>query len=279
MRRKCYIIKSDGRSVPFNFGKVKATCIRAGASSKLATQVAQKISENIYPGISTRQIYRMVLDTLAVDDKNAVGHRYRLKESIMQMGPAGFPFENYVSAILAACGFDVKSRRSTVKGTCVTHEIDIVATDVSLNKYMIECKFHNASGIYTGIKEALYTHARFLDLKGQFDKEMLVCNTKVSVDAITYGKCVNQDILSWRYPDGKGLEKIVEDKGLYPITILGLSRKELQKLSESNIMLAKGLLDLDSYQLSKQVQIPVHRIEVLQNLAKRIIANKSTKPI
>ena len=108
---------------------------------------------------------------------------------------------------------------------------------------------------------------------------MLVCNTKVSVDAITYGKCVNQDILSWRYPDGKGLEKIVEDKGLYPITILGLNRKELQKLSESDIMLAKDLLDLDSYQLSKQVQIPVHRIQVLQNLAKRIIGNKSTKPI
>jgi len=279
MRRKCYIIKSDGRSVPFNFGKVKSTCIRAGASNKLATQVAQKISEKIYPHISTRQIYRMVLDTLAVDDRNAVGHRYRLKESIMQMGPAGFPFENYVSAILAGCGYDVKSRRSKVKGTCVIHEIDIVATDVNLNKYMVECKFHNSSGIYTGIKEALYTHARFLDLKGQFDKEMLVCNTKVSVDAITYGKCVNQDILSWRYPDGKGLEKIIEDKGLYPITILGLNRKELQKLSESNIMLTKDLLDLDSYQLSKQVRIPVHRIEVLQNLAKRIIGNKPTKPI
>lgn len=274
MRRKCYIIKSDGRSVPFNFGKVKATCIRAGASNKRATQVAQKISGKIYPGIHTRQIYNMVLEALAVDDQNAVGHRYRLKDSIMQMGPAGFPFENYVSAILAACGFDVKSRRSKVKGTCVTHEIDIVATNGNLNKYMIECKFHNSSGIYTGIKEALYTHARFLDLKGQFDKEMLVCNTKVSDDAITYGKCVNQEILSWRYPDGKGLEKIIEDKGLYPITILGLNRKELQKLSESNMMLAKDLLD-DSYQLSKQVQIPVHRIEVLQSLAKRIIGNKS----
>ena len=274
MRRKCYIIKSDGRSVPFNFGKVKATCIRAGASNKRATQVAQKISGKIYPGIHTRQIYNMVLEALAVDDQNAVGHRYRLKDSIMQMGPAGFPFENYVSAILASCGFDVKSRRSKVKGTCVTHEIDIVATNGNLNKYMIECKFHNSSGIYTGIKEALYTHARFLDLKGQFDKEMLVCNTKVSDDAITYGKCVNQEILSWRYPDGKGLEKIIEDKGLYPITILGLNRKELQKLSESNIMLAKDLLG-DSYQLSKQVQISAHRMEVLQSLAKRIIGNKS----
>lgn len=271
MRRRYYIVKSDGRSVPFNFGKVKATCIRAGASNKLATQVAKKISEKIYPGIHTRQIYRMVLEALAIDDQNVVGHRYRLKESIMQMGPAGFPFENYVSAILAACGFDIKSHRSKVKGTCVTHEIDIVATNGNMNKYMIECKFHNSSGIYTGIKEALYTHARFLDLKGQFDKEMLVCNTKVSDDAITYGKCVDQEILSWRYPEGKGLEKIIEDKGLYPITILGLNKKELQKLSESNMMLAKDLLDLDSYQLYKQVQIPARRIEVLQSLAKRII--------
>lgn len=271
MRRRYYILKSDGRSVPFNFGKVKATCLRAGANNKLATKVARKISEKIYPGISTRQIYQMVLDTLKIENQDVVGHKYRLKEAIMQMGPAGFPFENYVSIILAAYGFDIKSRRSKMQGTCITHEIDIVATSDNANKYMIECKFHNSSGIYTGIKEALYTHARFLDLKGQFDKEMLVCNTKVSVDAITYGKCVGQEILSWRYPDGKGLEKIIEDKGLYPATILGLNKKELQNLSENNMMLAKNLLDLDPYQLSKQVQIPKHRLEVLQRLARQII--------
>ncbi len=270
MRRK-YVLKSDGRSVPFNFGKVKATCMRTGANNKLATRVAKKILGKIYHGISTRQIYRMVLEELAIDNQNIVGHRYRLKESIMQMGPAGFPFENYVSTILAAYGFDIQSRRSKIQGACVTHEIDIVATSGNESKYMIECKFHNSSGIYTGIKEALYTHARFLDLKGQFDKEMLVCNTRVSADAITYGKCVGQEILSWRYPDGKGLEKIIEDEGLYPITILGLSKKELQNLSENNIMLAKSLLDLDSRQLSKQVHVQVPRIESLQRLAKQII--------
>ena len=269
MRRRYYVLKSDGRSVPFNFGKVKTTCIRAGASNKLATRVAKKISEKIYHGINTRQIYHMVLEELAIDDQNIVGHRYRLKESIMQMGPAGFSFESYVSTILAAYGFDIKSRRSKIQGTCVAHEIDIVAIS-NESKYMIECKFHNSSGIYTGIKEALYTHARFLDLKGQFDKEMLVCNTKVSVDAITYGKCIGQGILSWRYPNGKGLEKIIEDKGLYPVTILGLSKKELQNLSENNIMLAKSLLDLDSYQLSK-IKIPTRRIEALRRLAKQVI--------
>lgn len=31
-------------------------------------------------------------------------------------------------------------------------------------RYMIECKFHNVP-IYTGLKEVMYTYARFLDVK------------------------------------------------------------------------------------------------------------------
>jgi|SRR5579864_7228296 len=274
MTRKIkYVIKNDGRTVPFSFGKVRATCIRAGASNKLATYVAKRISDKIYDGITTRKIYNMVLDTLAMEDKSqAIGHRYRLKESIMLMGPAGFPFENYVSAILAEHGFHIKSKRTKITGICVTHEIDITAIAENTNsRYMIECKFHNLPGIYTGIKEALYTHARFLDLKDQFDNEMLICNTKISNDAITYGKCIDQKIISWRYPINNGLEKMIESKSLYPITILGLNKKELQSLSQNNVMLVKDLINGDSYQLSQQIKIPIHRIESLQNLAKQII--------
>jgi hypothetical protein len=268
-----YVIKNDGRTVPFSFGKVRATCIRAGASNKLATHVAKRISDKIHDGITTRQIYDMVLETLAIEDKSqAIGHRYRLKESIMLMGPAGFPFENYVSAILTEHGFRIKSRRTKIKGICVTHEIDIIASTENTNaRYMIECKFHNLPGIYTGIKEVLYTHARFLDLKEQFDEEMLVCNTKISDVAITYGKCVGQEIISWRYPINNGLEKMIESKGLYPITILGLNKKELQNLSQNNMMLVKDLINVDSYPLSQQIKMPLRRIESLQNLAKQII--------
>jgi len=268
-----YVIKNDGRAVPFSFGKVRTTCIRAGASNKLATYVAKRISDKIHDGITTRKIYNMVLETLAIEDKSqAIGHRYRLKESIMLMGPAGFPFENYVSAILAEHGFSIKSKRTKIKGICVTHEIDITASVENTNaRYMIECKFHNLPGIYTGVKEALYTHARFLDLKEQFDEEMLVCNRKISDDAITYGKCVGQEIISWRYPINNGLEKMIESKDLYPITILGLNKKELQNLSQNNIMLVKDLINVDSYPLSQQIKMPVRRIEILQNLAKQII--------
>ena len=215
----------------------------------------------------------MVLDTLAAREENQiVGHRYRLKESIMQMGPAGFPFENYISRILQEFGFYVKAKRSKVKGVCVTHEIDIITINDNTNeRYMIECKYHRFPGFYTGIKESLYTHARFLDLKGQFDKEMLVCNTKISRDSIDYAKCVGQEILSWRYPNGKGLETMIEEKGLYPITILGLSKRELQGLVQNDMMLSKDLLNLDSNQLSQRLNISIRRIESLQNIARQII--------
>jgi predicted RecB family endonuclease len=213
----------------------------------------------------------MVLDILAKDENQAIGHRYRLKDSIMQMGPAGFQFENYVSKILGEYGFHIKSKRSKVNGTCVVHEIDIIAaTDATNARYMIECKFHNFSGIYTGLKESLYTHARFLDLKGQFDNEMLVCNTKISNDAITYGRCIGQEILSWRYPKNKGLETLIETKILYPVTILGLSKRELQILVQNDFMLVKDLLNLDSNQLCKRLNIPIHRIEFLQKIARQI---------
>jgi len=272
MRKKIkYVIKADGRSVPFNFGKVRATCIRAGATNKLATYVAQRVSEKIRNGTTTRQIYNMVLDTLAVRKENqAIGHRYRLKDAIMQMGPAGFPFENYVSEILEEYGFHVISKRSKVKGICVTHEIDVIATGDKNTRYMIECKFHNFPGIYTGIKEALYTHARFLDLTGQFDKEMLVCNTKISGDSIDYGKCIGLEILSWRYPLNKGLETMIEEKSLYPVTILGLNKRELESLVQNDIMLTKDLLNFDSYQLSQRLNVSTRRIEELQNIARQI---------
>ncbi|MDE1840663.1 PDDEXK family nuclease [Candidatus Nitrosotalea okcheonensis] len=48
--------------------------------------------------------------------------------------------------------------------------------------------------------------------------------TKLSDDAITYAKYIGQQIISWRYPPSKGLESMIEEKGLYPVTILGLNR-------------------------------------------------------
>lgn len=275
MRKKeqIYVLKASGQTVPFDSNKVEATCIRAGASKKLAERVVQKISEHLRNGMRTREIYRMVLNALSTEDESqTIKHRYRLKESIMLMGPAGFAFETYVGKILENYGYDVEAVRSQVNGKCVKHEIDlIVKSNLANERCMIECKYHNLPGIYTGLKESLYTHARFLDLSETFDKEMLVCNTKVSDDVITYAKCVGQKLLCWRYPYDKGLENMIETKGLYPITILGLKAKELDLLSKNKFMLARDLLDTDINQLSRKTNISYTRLQRLQNIVKHIM--------
>lgn len=271
---RVYVIKSDGTRAPFDYNKVRKTCMRAGASRKLANIIVNKISRQIHQDIRTRAIYKMVLKALASEEKgNIVKHRYRLKESIMLMGPAGSQFEEYVARILESCGYQINSLRSEIDGRCVRHEVDISAYSKEDNKrYLIECKYHNLSGIFTGIKESLYTHARFLDLSSHFDAEMLVTNTKVSADVVTYALCVGQEVLSWRYPHEKGLEKMIEEHGLYPLTILPLSKKETLTLYENGVNIAKDLLSKDPEHLSSRTGISPGRIRNLQELAGKIMA-------
>ena len=109
----------------------------------------------------------------------ALKQRYQLKDSIMRLGSAGFMFENYVGEILKHSGFKVKGIRCKIRGKCTFHEIDLIASSEK-NQMLIECKYHSKHSAYTGLKESLYTHARFLDTGPYFDGECLVCNTKVS---------------------------------------------------------------------------------------------------
>lgn len=141
---------------------------------------------------------------------------------------------------------------------------------------MVECKYHNFGGAYTGLKESLYTHARFLDLNeggGQtFDKEMLVSNTKVSQDVLQYSSCIGQEVLSWRYPPEKGLEKLIDDKGLYPMTILQLNSFELNAFSKINLMIAQNLLTEDPKKISSMTGINVGGILRLQDRVRQILS-------
>ena len=214
----------------------------------------------------------MVLIALSEEKEgNVLKQKYQLKEAIMRLGPAGFMFENYVGKILKHSDFKIKNIRAKIQGRCALHEIDLIALSGN-KKFMIECKYHSSHGTYTGLKESLYTHARFLDLKPRFGKEVLICNTKVSFQAKKYAKCVGQQILSWRYPVGNSLEQIIEKNQLYPITILNLNAKEIEIFCQTHIMLAKDLLDYTDYDLVKITGIKLHRIKNFQKLIKQIFA-------
>lgn len=266
------ITKADGKKARFEPRKVESTCIRAGASRQAARRIVNQIRSQIYPGMTTREIYRLVLKLLAENAGVAVRQRYRLKESIMRMGPAGFPFENFVAKVLENYGYKVRSIRDVIPGRCIPHEVDIsLESERDGKRWLVECKYHNMSGRYTGLKESLYTHARFLDLADSFDREMLACNTRVSDEVTIYSSCVNQKILSWRYPPQSGLERLIEDKKLYPVTILGLNKHELEMFHQQNMMIAKDLLDVDVADFARRTGLSTRRILVLQNMVNRII--------
>jgi AF1548-like protein len=275
--KSIFVTKADGCKAPFESGKVESTCIRAGASPFLARRIAQYVEDVAYNGIRTREIYKLVLAALAGEtDKLGIKHRYRLKESLMLLGPAGFNFERYIGRLLSECGYRVDSIRSTVIGRCISHEIDLEIYSLNYaTKIMVECKYHNFAGAYTGLKEALYTHARFLDIREneakRFDGEMLVSNTRISKEALRYAACVGQEALTWNHPPNRGIERLIEETRLYPITILKLNTTELQSFAKIGIMVARTLAEGRSEEISRKTGIRIERVMELQELARRIV--------
>jgi hypothetical protein len=269
--RNFFIYKADGRKVRFNPNKILSTCIRAGASQKTAQRILKKVRSDVYHNMGTSDIYKLVLQAIS-EEKDELGlhQRYRLKEAIMQLGPSGFAFENYVADLLKYYDLQVSGIRVKISGQCALHEIDLIGISNS-KQFMIECKHNSYRGTYVGLKVALYTHARFLDTSPKFSGEIIFCNTKISENAKQYAKCIGQQVFSWRYPSEKSLEKIIEQNKLYPITILNLSPKELEIFFGIGMMIAKDLLEYDESKLSKKTSLSVKRIHNLQTLVKKII--------
>ncbi|QLH07401.1 restriction endonuclease [Nitrosopumilus ureiphilus] len=224
--------------------------------------------------MTSNDIYKKVLQAISEErGLKALHQRYQLKDAIMRMGPAGFAFENYIASILEYYDYRVTGIRSKIHGKCATHEIDLIGSKDD-REFLIECKYHSLRGAYVGLKESLYTHARFLDLQPKFSGEVVFCNTKISNHAKKYAKCVGQQIFSWRYPATNSLEKIIEKHNLYPITILNLSQNELGIFSECNLMIAKDLLRYDEAKIARMTGISKKRIKNLQKLVEGIFYPK-----
>ena len=272
------IIKASGEKEKFSKKKLYQSLKRIGAQHSLAEKVSKEITKKVSPGISSGKILNQVTSRLKKESP-VLAARYSLKKAIMEMGPTGFPFERYVAEILRQYDYNTKVGK-IVKGYCVDHEIDVVA-EKEKKHFMIECKYHNSRGNYSDIKVALYTYARFLDVKSAweqvpdhkyfFHQVWLVTNTRCTNEAIRYAKCVGLKIISWRYPRNESLEYLIEKKGLYPITVLlSLTKDAKEKLAEKRLVLAKDLLKYSINNLAKITGLKLNIIEKLQEEAKKL---------
>lgn len=248
--KELIITKASGDTAIFEMDKLRQSMRNSGADEKQIDKVVKDIEPRLYQGITTKKIYKWAFAMLKKQSK-PVAARYQLKRAIMELGPSGFPFEIFVSQVLKKQGYHTKVG-VIVKGTCVSHEIDVIAS-TEKEHLMVECKFHSEPGKMSDVKVPLYIQSRFQDVKAQWELQSglkgkdiqgwVVTNTRFSPDAVQYGTCIGLHLLSWDYPLNTSLKSMIDEFGLYPVTCLtGLTAVEKTRLLSQKVLFCTELL-------------------------------------
>ena len=243
-----YVKKYSGKKVKFSVSKLSLSLIRSGADKTMVDTIVKKVSNEVYDGISTKEIYNRAFILLKGKNRH-LASKYKLKRAIYELGPTGFPFK------------------------CVTHEIDVIAKKENQTT-LIECKYHNEQGLKCNIKIPLYIQSRYLDVKANYkennkiDAGWVVTNTKFTKDAIQYGSCSKLYLLSWNYPADNGLKDRIDRLGLYPITVSTLlTKREKQFLINRDIILCRDLKG-DTFYLDKLEVSDIRKKKILSEINK-----------
>jgi hypothetical protein len=243
--RRIEVRKSDGQREPYSSEKLRISLRRAGASDAVAGDVLADLEPRLRDGISTGKLYRMARSALKKRSRRTA-ITYSLKRALLDLGPSGFPFEQFCGRLFEAMGYTVAYNRF-LQGRCVQHEIDIIA-ERDGRRLFAECKFHNRATYRNDVKLPLYLRARSLDLAatgdGRHDAFWVLSNTTYSEDALAYGQCEGLVLAGHNtdhYPLTRGL---INQHGLHPITCLGsLKVAQKRKLIDSGAVLCRDLID------------------------------------
>ncbi|MCK5285848.1 MAG: hypothetical protein KAJ58_01325 [Candidatus Pacebacteria bacterium] len=252
MEKRKYIIKANGERELFDSSKLENSLKRAGADKKEISMVISKIEVSLQDDMKTSDIYKNAFDLLS--RSNLVhASKYSLRKSVMDLGPQGFTFEDFMGAVFKKLGYKILLRRN-IKGLCVSHEVDMIAQNDE-KFIMSEIKFHNKQGIKSDLKVVLYVKERFDDIaKGEFyrniDKDLkienwLITNTKFTSKAVEYAECnPSLNLMSWGYPLENNLHQLIEEAKLFPLTVLkSLSSNDKKKFLSENVVLCRDLLE------------------------------------
>lgn len=241
------ITKANGEREPFYPEKLYNSLVHSGAERGLADVITSKIASSMHDGDKTRDIYHRAFTELR-QVRSPMAARYSVKHALLELGPSGYPFEDFLSEIYKALGYMSKTR-IIAQGRCVEHELDVVAVKGD-ERIGAEVKYHNNSGIKSDIKVALYVQARFEDIAAQsgansemdFTDRLLVTNTKFTKQVEVYASCVGLQILSWDYPAKGNLRELIEQTGVHPVSCLTtLSKIAKRRLMEQGIVLCRQL--------------------------------------
>ena len=244
MSQPVLITKSDGTRQPFDEEKLVNSLKHVGAAPAAIDEITDEVERGMKDGMTTYDIYNRAF-ALLKQHHSPTAVKYSIRRAMLELGPDGFPFEKFVARIFQAWGYETLTDQ-TLKGSCVEHEIDVVAWKGEALA-MVEAKYHNEFGLKSDLKVALYVKARFDDLSGpsfsyggkarKLSERWLVTNTKFTDKAITYAGCQGLKLVGWNYPEQGNLHDQIGQNGLHPLTCLSLlSHQEKRDLIGRNVL-------------------------------------------
>ena len=257
--------KNSGELIPYNPNALKRSLTKSGAKKEEVEDVFEKISKDLYEGITTRELYRTAFQYLK-DYRSSYAARYSLKRALRDLGPEGYYFEMWFARVMQAAGYET-IHSETVQGNAVTHEIDVVAAKEN-QLIFCECKFRNDEEAKISVTTPMHFLSRMKDVEQHtyhfFDRDMkpskgyLVTNAYLTTDSIEFANYYGIGLISWDYPENKSIKYLVDNAGLYPVTCLTTLTDEQEKiLLSKDCILVKDLVQnqkiLDSLNLSKEV--------------------------
>ena len=158
-----FVTKADGEQEIFDPAKLEHSLALSGASTTMRAKVLAHVLRELKPGMMTEEIYRHAFDILRREEVTPVAARYSIKRAVFALGPSGFPFEQFLAEVFRGHGWKAQTGVA-LNGRCAPHEVDVLA-EKDGKRIGIEAKFHNDPGGKTDIKDALYVHARYEDLR------------------------------------------------------------------------------------------------------------------
>jgi len=276
-----YVTKASGEKELFDVRKFRRSLFKAGATNKLIHEIVRELKQRTDLR-TTKEIYDFALDYLHQKDRPTAA-RYNLKRALMDLGPAGYSFEQFVAHIFKAQGYHIEQNK-IIPGKCVDHEIDIVAQQ-DHKHYIIECKFHNRRGLKSDVKVVLYIKERFDDIAKAWNTDpkhghkihnaWIVTNTTFTSEALKYGKCVNLHMLDWKYPEKKSLPILIDTLGVHPITALtSLNTRQKRECIKAGFVLCR---DARKYKdVLKKMNLSPYKIEKLISEAEAVCEMQKT---
>lgn len=254
------ILKADGSRESFDPKRLIRSLERAGAGVHTAERIARTVAESVVNGATSKEVYSKAF-TLLRKEARPMAARYAVRRALLELGPTGHPFEDFISHLFATEGWHIETRKM-IRGKCVTHETDLYASHPESNEFLAaELKYHNDPAYKTDLKVALYVKSRFDDIFAcdeavracPIDRGLLITNTKFTSEAIAYALCSGVELLGWNFPEENSLYVRMEKAKVYPISAL-----TMLSLAEKRLLIEDGTIAVDQVVQERARLDPLH---------------------